>query len=407
MGAGKQPDAAADGGSGFMRRGAAAYRHAAGNPPDEAPVFALSAETGAFFKTASGGKGDSKYRRVAKFLILIGSERAAEILARLDGEQVENISREITTIRSIGAEEGAAIIEEFRSLLSSPYGFAGRVFGGVEAARRLLYAAYGPEKGEKLLVRAVPGVKTNPLDFLLDFSGEQIALLFREEPAAAAALVFSQLPPKLSAAALAKMPGEKKLEVARRIARRAEVSPEVLEQVAAALREKARHLSAARDTGFDGINALAAILKSADAGFGDHLLRELENEDPGLGKNLKERIYTLDDIVYAADLPIQKKLAGMENREIILLLKARSRGALAGQNAREKALAENAAAAFREKILSNLSGGRREDLLEEEEITGPVPGRDVDTAASAFLAWFRENRDKGRIIMMNDTDVVR
>jgi flagellar motor switch protein FliG len=395
-----------------MRRGAAAYRHTVQTAGAEKTAAAEGAEeagpeSGGFFKTAPVWAGDSKYRKVAKFLILIGSERAAEILSRLDGDQVEKISKEITTVRSIGAEESAAIIEEFRSLLSSPYGFAGRVFGGVEAARRLLYAAYGPEKGEELLVRAVPGARANPLDFLLDFSGEQIALLFREESAAAAALVFSQLPSKLAAAALAKIPGEKKLEIARRIARRAEVSPEVLEQVAAALREKARHLSAVRDTGFDGMNALAAILKSADAGFGDHLLQKLEIEDPGLGKDLKERIYTLDDIVYAEDLPLQKKLAVMENSEIVLLLKTRSRSVFAGQNAQEKAAAEQAAVDFREKILSNLSAARRADVLEEEEITGPVPRRDVDAAASAFLAWFRENREEGRIIMMNDTDIVR
>jgi flagellar motor switch protein FliG len=387
---------------GFMGEG----KSRNGNPAERADPR----EKTGFIKIRGPSSGeDSKYRRVAKFLILIGSERAADILSRLDAAQVEAISKEIASIKSIGDEEGRAVLEEFRSLLSAPYSYSGGVRGGAEEARRLLYAAYGPEKGEEILVRAVPEIKADSLDFLADFSGEQLALLFREESPAAAALVFSRLPPKLSAAALAGIPGEKKLEIVRRIAHQAPVAPEVLEQVAAALREKARHIGGREDGAFDGMNALAAILKSADAGFGESILRELESRDPDLGKDLKERIYTLDDIVWAADLPLQKKLASMENREIVLLLK--SKAVPAGEDSRQadeevRRTAETRIA-FREKILSNLSQARRNDVLEEEEIAGPAPRRDVEETASAFLAWFRKSREEGSILMLNDGDVIR
>jgi flagellar motor switch protein FliG len=361
-----------------------------------------------FIKTGGSGSGEeSKYRRVAKFLILIGSERAAEILSRLDGAQVEEVSKEIASITSIGSEEGRAVLEEFRSLLSAPYGYSGGVTGGIEEARRLLYAAYGPEKGEEILVRAAPEAKADPFDFLADFSGEQLALLFREESPAAAALVFSRLPPKLSAAALAGVSGEKKLEIVRRIARQSPVAPEVLEQVAAALREKARHIGGRDDGSFDGMNALAAILKSADVSFGEGIIKELESRDPDLGKDLKERIYTLDDLVYAADLPLQKKLSSMENREIVLLLKSRA-GPAEDPRQTDEAAQQTAGlrTAFREKILSNLSQARRNDVLEEEEITGPVPRREVEETASAFLGWFRKSREEGTILMLNDGDII-
>jgi flagellar motor switch protein FliG len=341
----------------------------------------------------AGQQPDSKIRRTAKFLILIGSERAAEILSRLEPDQVAGISREITSIKGITAEDGKSVMEEFRFLLSVPVGYAGILpgssRGGIEAARRLLYAAYGPEKGEQLLVKAVPDAKANPFDFLEDFSGEQLALLFKEEAPAAAALVFSRLPPKRSAAAIALFTGEKKLEIIKRIAKQTPVAPEVLEQVAGALREKARHIgnSGGDDAEFDGMGALAAILKSADASFGDHLLSELEAEDPDLSKTLKEKIYTLEDLVNAVDLPIQKKLASMENRDIVLLLKGRS-----GE--------------FRDKILGNLSQGRRAEILDDEKITGPAPKKEVNEVQGKFLTWFRQSREEGRIVMLSDDDIV-
>jgi flagellar motor switch protein FliG len=349
-----------------------------------------------FFKSAEpAGKvpaGESKFRRVAKFLVLIGSERAAEIISRLPPDQVEAISQEITTIRGIGPEESRIVLEEFSSLLASPYNPLGTSSGGVEAARRVLYAAFGPEKGEQLLVKAVPEAKTNPFDFLEDFSGDQLALLFKEEPPSAAALVFSRLPPKLSAAALAFFTGDKKLEILKRIAKQRSVPPEVLDQVAGALREKARHIGTSGEVEFDGMEVLASILKSSDASFGDGILDQLEAEDPELGKTLKEKIYTLADLLEAEDLPIQKKLSSMNDRDIILLLKAR-RGT-------------EETTAFREKILSNLSKGRREEILEEEGIIGAVPKKDVDEVSAAFLFWFRTSREDGTLLMMNDEDLV-
>ncbi|GHV86156.1 flagellar motor switch protein FliG [Spirochaetia bacterium] len=331
---------------------------------------------------------ESKFQRVAKFLILIGSDRAAEILSRLPPDQVEVISKEIASVRAVGYEEGRVILEEFSSLLASPYQLSGPSSGGVEAARRVLYAAFGPDKGERLLVKAVPEVKPNLFGFLEDFSGEQLALLFKEEQPSAAAIVFSRLPPKLAAAALARITGEKKLEIVRRIAKQAPVAPEVLEQVALALREKARHIGKQEDVHFNGMEALAAILKSSDTGFGDEILSQLELEDPELGKTLKEQVYTISDLLEASDLPIQKKLASMDDRDIILLLKARA--------------GNEDTMAFRQKILGNLSQGRREAILEEEAIVGAVPRRDVELAAGAFLAWFRQSRDEGSIVMKND-----
>jgi flagellar motor switch protein FliG len=398
--AGKVP-AAGKAGSGAGRMPDAG--RAAGT--DRASGKNLPREKTGFIKTQVSGE-DSKYRRVAKFLILIGSERAAEILSRLDDAQVETVSKEIASIRSIGSEEGKAVLEEFRFLLSAPYGYSGKVKGGVEEARRILYAAYGPEKGEELLLHAVPEAKTDPFDFLTDFTGEQLALLFREESPAAAALVFSRLPPKLSAAALAGIAGEKRLEIVRRIAHQSTVAPEVLEQAASALKEKARHIGGSEKGAFDGMGALAAILKSADVSFGEGILREFESYDPELGKNLKERIYTLDDIVYAADLPLQKKLASLENREIVLLLKSRAvpAGAAEAPDAGETAVETKAA--FRKKILSNLSQARRNDVLEEEEITGPVPRREVEETAAAFLAWFRKSREEGTILMFDDDTIL-
>jgi flagellar motor switch protein FliG len=372
------------GDSGAARRGTAGQAA----PRQTGPEAAVSGQRTTEAQKADGQTGDSKVRRVAKFLILIGGDQAAKILAELDAEQVEAVSREIASIRGIRAGEGEAILAEFRSLLSASYGLSGASSGGVEAARRILYAAFGPEKGEALLNKTVPDSKENPFGFLEDFSPEQTGLLLKDETPTAAALILSRLPSKLSAGVLAGMKLERKLEITRRIARQAEVSPEVLERVAAAVKDKARHISRSggEAPAIDGMKTLAAILKQGDYSFGDRLIGELEEANPDLGRDLKERLYTLDDVTLALDRPLQEKLRTMSDRDIAVLLKGRGKE-------------------FGGKILSNVSSQRRGAVLEEGEILGAVPKSDCDAAAREFLAWFRKAREDGSMPLLSDEDV--
>jgi flagellar motor switch protein FliG len=334
-----------------------------------------------------GGSPESKYRRVAQFLILIGGDQAASILAELEPEHIEEISREIARTRVIRPEEREEILAEFQSLFSGTYRFSGSVHGGIEAARRILYAAKGPEKGEALLNKAVPASRENLFSFLEEYSPDQLVMLLKAESPQTAALILSRLPQKVTAATLSKFPPEHKPEILRRIAHQGEVAPEVLEQVTAALKEKVRNISGgAGDVEIDGMKALAAILKQGDYAFGDRIVNELEASSPAIGRDLKEKLYTLDDVINTVDRPLQEKLQTMSEQEIAILLKGRG-------------------IEFREKLLSCVSAGRRKQILDESDILGAVPKRDCDAAAREFLVWFRLARENGDIILYTDEDV--
>ena len=397
-----------------MRRGLAAYQQAMKAPKPESPLeknseqppskdpalpkaplsprapllpkAAASEDTKGLLKTTTE---DSKARRVAKFLILVGSEQAAHILKELDPHQVEEISREIATIRGLGGEEAEEILTEFRTLLTGPSAYHGASHGGVEAARRILYATYGPEKGEALLNKTVPESKENLFGFLEEFDPEQLVFLLKDESPVTSALVLARLSPKASAETLSKFPPALKPEILKRIARQSEIAPEVLERVAEVIREKARFLGSggSKDMAIDGMQTLAAILKQGDYSFGDRIINELESESPDIGKDLKDRLYTLDDVLAAYDRPLAEKLKTMTEPEIAILLKGRS-------------------FEFCEKILSNVSSRRRSMIREEGDIIGAVPRRESDEAANDFLAWFRRARENGEMPLMDDDDWV-
>ncbi|MDR1429625.1 MAG: flagellar motor switch protein FliG [Spirochaetaceae bacterium] len=384
-------------GPGIKARGIAAYQKIlAPEEQRKAPAAPRAPERPGdegFIKTlkaprAPEGKDESKYRRAAKFLILIGSTEAARILSELDKDQVEKISAEIASIKGITAGEADAALYEFKDLLASSSGYSGTVKGGPEAARRILYEAFGPEKGEALLRKAAAESLENPFSFLEEFSGEQIALLLRGEGSAASALVLSRISPKSSAAALANIRADKKYDIVKRIARLGKTPPEVLEKVAQGLREKARAIGGTTETAeFDGQAALAAILKQGDLHFGERLLNEIEESNPDLGREMQERLHTIDDVIRAQDKPLEAKLRSMTDRDIALLIKGKGE-------------------AFAEKIYANLSSSRRDLVREEGEILGAVPKRDVDNVTGEFLIWFRLNREEGKILLLDDSDII-
>lgn len=348
-------------------------------PPAAPPAAPVETPEGGFIKT---GPAESRHRKVAKFLFLIGKEEAAKILVKLDRPQVERIVAELATIKRVETAEAEVLLDQFRSLLPPT---SDR--GGVDAARSLLHAAFGAEKGDSVLRKAVPESAENPFAFLEDFEGDQVALLLKGEPGAVSSLVLSRMTAKSAAAAIRAMEEGVRLDVLKRIAKIGVVAPEVLERTAAALREKARNVGRQSGESVDGRSALAEILKYADASVGDRLLEALEEDSPELGRDIKERLFTLDDIVRVEDRAVQEKLRSMTDQEIAVLLKGRGD-------------------AFVEKILSNISSQRRTLVREEREVLGPLPRSDVDAAAGDFLAWFRARKEEGRLILLDGDDLV-
>lgn len=336
-----------------------------------------------------GAERESKYRKVAKLLIVIGQNEASAILSRLEPEQIEAITKEIAQISTVTREEGEAILAEFRALFSELRHF-GRVNperGGVDVARRLLHTAFGEEKGEYFLRRAVPWAIANPFQFLEDFTGEQISFLLKDETIAVVSLVLSQLTPQKAAECIKALPASRQLEVVKRLAKMGKTNPEVMNKTAEVLRERAHKIVTTETSEVDGKTALAAILRYADPSMGDEILGNLEAVNPDLSREIKDKLYTLDDVVRCDDRALQEKLRTMEDRDIALLLK--------GQKPE-----------FIDKIKGNLSANRRAMIEEERELLGPVPRKETEEVIRNFLLWFRQGREKGTIMLNDDTNVV-
>ena len=332
-------------------------------------------------KPEADGK-DSVYRRVAKFLLLIGEDEAAKILPHLSETQIEKIIPEIASIRSVDKDEAAVILEEFNGLLNKA-----REEGGIETAREMLEKAYGKKRADQMLKKAIPLEGKIPFDYLKDADSERVYLLLKDENVGVQSLVLSYLEPKKAASIINMMKNDEKKDVVMRLAKMEPVSPDVLRRVDQAMHEKSLSQTVERAENIDGRNALAQILKKMDAGAENDILSYLSKEDPDLGQDLRSRLFTIDDVVKSDDRFVQKELREMTEVEIAYLI--------AGKNEE-----------VRKKILSNISSGRRTEVLEQEDILKPMRRSECERITSEFFSKLRRAFETGHLIIKDRNEDV-
>lgn len=320
---------------------------------------------------------DSVYRRVAKFLLLIGEDEAAKILPHLTEKQIERIIPEIASIRTVNKDEANVILAEFNELLAQT-----KSSGGIETAREMLEKAYGKDKADQMLSNAVQFDGERPFEYLRDFDEERLYLLLKDENVGVQSMVLSFLQPEKAAKVINQMSAEEKREVVMRLAKMEPVSPDIIRRVSQALHEKAENQVVEKAETIDGRNALAQILKKMDFDTEAEILGELSANDPDLGQDLKQRLFTYEDVVNADDKIVQSELRNLSDQDIAYLI--------AGKNDD-----------FCEKILSNISAGRRSEVRAQSDILKPMRKSDVERITSLFVARLRNEFESGNLIIKN------
>lgn len=321
---------------------------------------------------------DSPYRKVAKFLFLIGSSEASRVIKKLDANQVDKIVKELVTIQKIDKTEAEQILKEFSHLYDSSK-FS---LGGVDAARSMLEMAFGEQKAQKILDSSIPQTKKPNFDYLKDIDTQTLSLLLNGEMPSTQALVLSQLPAKQVANYISA--SKEKKEIIKAMLEMKSVSSDVIFEVSEAMKRKMANIKN-ESTAIDGKASLLNILRSLDYEKSEELIESIEGDNEKLAKELKEGLFTLEDVLSIPDFQMQRFLFAFEDELLIKLIHRKSD-------------------AFRQKILTNLSEGRAKRIEEEEHLTDFFLKKDVMDATRTFMQKLIEAHSKGDVEILRGED---
>jgi flagellar motor switch protein FliG len=341
-----------------------------GSQPETAPVTssALIAETGS-------GPG-----RVARLLIAMGPDRAAEVLERLDPSEVEMVAQAVIRTPKVRSEDAARLLEAIGQSAQ-----AKKLAGGPEVAREMLVRAFGEDKGERFFHDAVPHAAPKHFQFLDDLEPHQLRLLFRDESAGAIAVVITHLDRASAGEVLSTLSPDRQTDVVRRVARMGRLNRDVIVRIEEAVREKIRQQGHQVTQSVDGNEKLAAILRHMSPSAEGEILRALEVVDPELSRSVKERLYTTDLLLLLGDRDLADLLRDFGDIELALFMKGKTDE-------------------IRARLLRAVSERRRAAIAEEYAHLGTQKRSDVDEITHELLERLRELEEEGTILVPRDGD---
>ena len=319
----------------------------------------------------------SGVQKAAILLIALGPERSSEIFKNLKEDEIESLTLEIASTRSVTPEIKEVVLEEFYQVCLAQQYIAE---GGINYARTLLEAALGQEKAQEVIAKLTVSLQVRPFEFMRKTDSTQLLSFIQDEHPQTIAVILAYLPIQLAADIIGALPHEKQADVAKRIAEMDRTSPDVIQEVERVLEKKLENLANQDYAIVGGVDSIVDILNSVDRSTSKRIMNNLEVDNIELADEIKKKMFLFEDIVKLDDKSIQRVLREVENNEIALALKG---------------VKEDVA----EAIFRNLSSRLAEMIREDIEYMGPVKMKDVEEAQQNVVNKVRELEERGEIVI--------
>lgn len=227
---------------------------------------------------------------------------------------------------------------------------------------------------------SVSAEKSSDLSALRSLEPDHLLELVREEHPQTIAMILVHVSPEVASIVLANLSDPIKADVGKRIATLDKVGAGMLDEIgkifADVLRENEDSMSHVKG----GAGLMADILNQIDAMSGEVILDEIEEFDPELAAQIKQRMFTFEDLILVDNKGLQKVLRKVESKELAISLKA-------------------ASDEVKQKIFSNMSERAAQMVTEEIEMLGAVRMKDVEDAQHAITRIIQEMEDQGEVVI--------
>ena len=328
---------------------------------------------------AAGAKMNGR-KKAAILLIALGSERASEIFKHLNYDEIESLSLEMAKLNQIEPAISEKVLDELAVTVQASDSLAA---GGVDYAREVLERALGQDRAAEIIGRLSSVMEMRPFEFLRRTPPEQIVAFMRNEAPQTISLVVANLHTTLAAQVLSSLPEEDQAEIALRIAKMGETSPDVGKQIEDVIRAKLASVVQNEYTTTGGVKSLAEILNHTDRPTERNVLDSLTETDEELAAEVRRLLFVFEDIAKLDDRSIQLVLREADQKDLALALRGVSED-------------------VKTRMLSNMSERGAEMLLEEMEYQPPQRKRVVEESQGRIVAIVRRLEEAGAVVLSRD-----
>ena len=325
-------------------------------------------------------------QRVAAFLLSLEPEKAEAVLRSMSEEDVVAVADAMTKLDARLSEAGKVeeLYLELAKHMNGP-----KVVRPADANQleSLLKGSLGEEEGVQLLKDMEDArLKGRPFMEVQLYPADAIARTLTMESAAACAVVLAGLETDQASAVLKCMDPEKATEIVKRMAT---LTPPPASVQRAMAEDLCSRLEASAEDGDSGVDPaerlerIASLLNSASPEMERGVLESISESDEAMAVELKELMFTWNDIAKIDKRSMQKILGAVDTKTLSVALKG-------------------AIPAVEENILGNLSERVRDMVAEERELAGPMPLTTVNDSREEIMKAIRAMIEAGEFTPSRD-----
>ena len=332
----------------------------------------------------SAPPADPGVRKAAILMVLLGDEAAAGLYRSLQRTEVQRLTEEITELTFVPPAEATAVLQEYQQLLLT---HAYLAQGGLDYATSLLVQAFGEKDARALLAQVMEAqeARAGNLDSLQQADPPQLAKFLQDEHPQTIAVILAHLGIRAASSLLSLLPERVSAEAVRRLAEMRQFSPEMAEKISMVLHRKFDSLGEKSRRAYAGVKAVADILNRAELATSKMVLETIEQSDPELALNIRNLMFTFEDLISVPEVSLREFLAAVDKRVLAMALKA-------------------APPDLRSHVQQALSSRAAEMLMEDIEALGPVRTRDVLHAQQECVNLARKMEQDGKMILKADSN---
>ena len=312
-------------------------------------------------------------QKASLLLLAVGQEAASSVLQKLSSEEVKLLSSNIAKMNNVDQETKASVLSEFATKHKGGFGLP-----GAEYVKQILENALGMTKAQELVSEIFLDSTNQPFTWLKVVNTGRLAATLRNERPQVIALILAYLSPSRAADVISQLPEQMQGDVAYRLGYMQSVSPEIALALEKVLESKLSREGSTALKAVGGINSLVAILNNADRATEAKILDYLENVEAEAAENVRQMLFTFDDIAKLDDQAVRVILQETEQEDIRLAMKGSP---------------ESMRAAF----YKNMSERAAEAMKEDLEMMGRIKVKDVEAAQRRIVAVVRRLDEQGTI----------
>ena len=310
---------------------------------------------------AEGDKETEEFSGSQQAAILIAclpQNLASSVLANCSKEEKQAVSQAVSGLADITARQRDDVFKQVRErLVRGDYVLP----GAVESARTVV---------EDALMSGFSMLRHIPVS--------QLASILSKEHPQTIALILSQMEAAQAAGVLSDLAEHLQADVSFRMATIEDISARVLRDLERSLAEDLRSAMVGWVTEIGGPKAVARMLNRTGRTTEREVLTRLDAQDPELAEEVRNQMFTFDDIAKLTDREIKMILRDSDPKDLAIALK--------GADDRTK-----------ERMFTNMGEERETQIKEEMAASGPVRMRDAEEVQLRVVQTVRELEAAGQV----------